>query len=68
MSMFIIEAPSAYRLGYHCLLGGGTTEAQAWEDAYGPEYKSSHVRKTILRSGAFSREVSEEEYLDLQQQ
>lgn len=63
--MFIIQAPSAYRLGHLCLLGSGTTEQSAWEDAYGPEYKSSSVRKTIRKSGAFCNKVSQEEFEEI---
>ena len=59
--MFIIQAPSAYRFGHMCLLGEGTTKESAWLDAYGPDYKSPSVRKTIRRSGAECVEITDEE-------
>ena len=62
--MFIIQAPSGYRLGYLCLLGEGTTEAEAWADAYGPNWKQE-AKKQIKKSGAFCKEVSYEEWEEL---
>jgi len=63
--MFIIQAPSGYRLGYLCLLGEGTTEAEAWADAYGPNRKEESLQKVIKKSGAFCKEVSYEEWEEL---
>ena len=62
--MFIIQAPSGYRLGYLCLLGEGTTEESAWADAYGPNWKTE-AKKAIKQSGAFCSEVTYEEWEEL---
>lgn len=63
--MFIIQAPSAYRLGHLCLIGQGETESQAWLDAYGPDWKVT-AKKMIKRSGAFCLEVTDEEWHEMQ--
>jgi len=63
--MFIIQAPSAYRLGYLCLIGQGQTEAEAWAEAYGPDWKVT-AKKLIKRSGAFCSEVTDEEWQEMQ--
>lgn len=65
MPMFIIQAPSAYRLGHMCILGSGTTKDEAWKDAYGPDWKAvPSIRKTIRRVGAECVEITDEEFYE----
>lgn len=57
MAMFIVEAESGIR--GNCLLGEGRTEAEAWEDAYGPKPWTPYQKKCAKR--AWAREVSDSE-------
>ena len=52
--VFIIEAESA--ISGNCLLGEGNTEAEAWEEAFGPKPWTPYVTRTAKK--AWCREVS----------
>jgi hypothetical protein len=55
---YVIETPSGARHG-NCLLGHGSTEKEAWEDAYGPKPWSDYVKKCARN--AWVRELGPDE-------
>jgi hypothetical protein len=56
---FAIKSQSGVNILKHCTLGRGTTESEAWEDAFGPKPWHSSVKKAAKK--AWVTEVDEEE-------
>ena len=61
MKKFAITKPSA--ISGTCILGEGTTQAAAWEDAYGPKPWSPFAKKSARTADCV--EVTEDELADM---
>lgn len=60
---YVILAPSAYQMR-DCLIGEGSSQAAAWNDAYGPECQG---KKPKWARSAYCTTVSYEELEELRE-
>lgn len=63
-TIWLILAESGINQFRNCILGEGTTEKNAWEDAYGPEGKKARSRRVRV----WAEHVTDETYFDLREQ
>jgi hypothetical protein len=47
--VWVVTAPSAYRIGHTCFLGRGATKQAALEDAYGPKQGWGNATRKSMR-------------------
>ena len=64
--IWVVTSPSAYRTSHTCLLGSGSTKAEAAEDAFGPrESWSDSTKKAIRQADVY--QIPEDELSDFRQ-
>ena len=61
--MFVILKPSVADFGRNCVLGSGSTELEAWQDATGQE-TVQQAQKSFTGKGAWSDEVDDEDFFE----
>lgn len=54
--VWVILAESGVNRFRNCILGEGSTEKEAWVDAYGPEGKKARPRRTYVWAESMKRE------------
>ncbi len=64
--VWVVTAPSAYRMGHTCFLGRGATKSAAITDAFGPKPWGNATRASMRIADIYELDASEADALEFQ--